>query len=78
MKISEKIQSLRDTDTMLPKINVVSQSKEEQQAEKFLESTIKFTCERYEVGRLCSKPEPNLPINYSSALGPLYSLEWKF
>ena len=38
-------------------------------------STTKFTGERYEVGILWSKPLPNLPNNYSSALGQLYSLE---
>ena len=52
------------------KINVVSQSKKEQQAQKFLESTTKFTGERYE--------EPNLPNNYSSALCQLYPLERRF
>ena len=40
-----------------------------------LESTTKFTGERYEVVMLWSEPEPNLPNNYSSALGQLYSLE---
>ena len=43
-----------------------------------LESTTKFTGERYEVGMLWSEPEPNLPNNYSSALGQLYSLERRF
>ena len=38
-----------------------------------LESTTKFTGERYEVGMLWSEPEPNLPNSYSSALGQLYS-----
>ena len=27
---------------------------------------------------LCSEPEPNLPNNYGSAIGQLYSLERKF
>ena len=40
-----------------------------------LESTTQFTGERYEVGMLWSEPEPNLPNNYSSALGQLHSLE---
>ena len=43
-----------------------------------LESTTKFTGERYEVGMLWHEPEPNLPNNYSSALGQLYSLERRF
>ena len=43
-----------------------------------LESTTKFIGERYEVGMLWSEPEPNLPNNYSSALGQLYSLERRF
>ena len=47
-------------------------------AQKMLESTTKFTGERYEVGMLWSEPEPNLPNNYSSALGQLYSLERRF
>ena len=43
-----------------------------------LESTTKLTGERYEVGMLWSEPVPNLPNNYSSALGQLYSLERRF
>ena len=43
-----------------------------------LESTKKFTGERYEMGMLWSEPEPNLPNKYSSALGQLYSLERRF
>ena len=45
---------------------------------KMLESTPRFTCERYEVGMLWREPEPNLPNNYSSALGQLCSLERRF
>ena len=58
--------------------NKYCQSKKVQQAQKFLESTTKFTCERYDVGMLWSEPKPNLPNNYSSALGQLYSLERRF
>ena len=43
-----------------------------------LESTTKFTGGRYEVGMLWSEPEPNLPNNYYSALGQLYSVERRF
>ena len=43
-----------------------------------LESTTTFTGERYEVGMLWSETEPNLPNNYNSALGQLYSLEQRF
>ena len=43
-----------------------------------LESTTKFTGEWYEVGMLWSAPEQNLPNNYSSALGQIYSLERRF
>ena len=43
-----------------------------------VQSTAKFTGERYEVGMLWSEQEPNLPNNYSSALGQLYSLERRF
>ena len=78
VKVAEKIQSLWDIETYASKINVVSQSKNELQAQKFLESTTKFTGERYEVGMLWSEPEPNLPNNYGSALGQLYSLERRF
>ena len=60
------------------KINVVSQSKKEQPAQKFFESTTQFTGERYEVGMLWSEPELNFPNNCSSALGQLYSLERRF
>ena len=54
------------------------QSKKEQQAQKFLESTTKFTGERYEVGMLWNESEPSLPKKYGSALGQLYSLEQRF
>ena len=75
VKVAENIQSWWNIETYASKINVVSQSKKEQQAQQFLESTTKFTSERYEVGMLWNEPEPNLPNNYSSALGRLYSLE---
>ena len=42
-----------------------------------LESTTKFTGERYELGMLWSEPESNLTNNYSSALGQHYSLDRK-
>ena len=78
VKVAENIQSWWDIETYASKINIVSQSKKEQQAQKFLEITTKFTGERYEVGMLWSEPEPNLPNNYGSALGQLYSLERRF
>ena len=74
VKVAENIQSWWDIETYASKINVVSQSKKEQQAQKFLESTTKFTGERYEVGMLWSEPGPNLPNNYGSAHGQLYLL----
>ena len=72
MKIAKNIQSWWDIETSASKINVVSKSKNEQRAQKFLESTTKFTGERYEVGMLWSEPKSNLANNYSSALGQLY------
>ena len=78
VKVAENIQSWWDIETYASKINVVSQSKKEQQVQKFLESMTKFTGERYEVSMLWSEPEPNLPNNYGSALGQLYSLERRF
>ena len=78
VKVAENIQSWWDIETYASKINVVSQSKKEQRAQKSLESTTKFTGERYEVGMLWSEPEPNLPNNYGSALGQLHSLERRF
>ena len=75
VKVAENIQARWDIETYASKINVVTHSKKELQAQKMLESTTKFTGERYEVGMLWSKPEPNLPNNYSSALGQLHSLE---
>ena len=78
VKVAENIQTLWDIETYASKINVVSQSKKELQAQKMLESTTKFTGERYEVGMLWSEPEPKLPNNYSSAQGQLYSLERRF
>ena len=76
--VKVNIQTWWDIETYASKINVLSQSKKELQAQKMLESTMKFTVERYEVGMLWSEPEPNLPNNYSSALGQLYSLERRF
>ena len=78
VKVAENIQKWWDIETYASKINVVSQPKKKLQAQKMLESTTKFTGERYEVGMLWSEPEPNLPNNYSSALGQLYSLERRF
>ena len=78
VKVAENIQTWRDIEAYASKINVVSQSKKELQAKKMLESTTKFTSERYEVRMLWSEPESNLPNNYSSALGQLYSLERRF
>ena len=78
VKMAEYFQSWRDIETYASKITVVSQPKKEQQAQRFLESTTKFTAEQYEVGMLWSEPEPNLPNNYHSALGQLYSLERRF
>ena len=78
VKVAENIQSWWDIEIYASKMNVVGQSKEEQQAQKFLESTTNFTGERYVVGMLWSEPEPNLPNNYGSALGQLYSLERRF
>ena len=75
VKVAENIQTWWDIETNASKINFVSQSKKELQAEKMLESTTKFTGGRYEVGMLWSEPEPNLPNIYSKALSPLYSLE---
>ena len=78
VKVAKNIQSWWDIETYASKINVVSQSKKEQQAQKFLEITTMFTGKRYEVGTLWSEPEPNLPNKYGSALGQLYSLERRF
>ena len=78
VKMAENVQAWWDIETYDSKINVVSQSKKELQTQKMLESTTKFTGERYEVEMLWSEPELNLPNNYSSALGQLYSLERRF
>ena len=56
VKVAENIQTWWDIETYASKINVVSQSKKELQAQKMLESTKKFTGERYEVGMLWSEP----------------------
>ena len=78
VKVAENIQSWWDIETYASKMNVVSQSKEEQQTQMFLASKTKFTGERYEVGMLWNETESNLPNNYSSALVQLYSLERRF
>ena len=76
--MAENVQSCCDIETYAPKINVVSQSKKEQQAQNFSENTSKFAGERYEMGMLWIEPEPNFSKNYGSALGQLYPLEKKF
>ena len=43
-----------------------------------LESTTKFTGERYGVEMLWSETEPNLPNKYCSAFGQLHSMERRF
>ena len=78
VKVAENIQTWWDIETYASKINVVSQLKKELHAQKMLQSTTKFTGERYKVGMLWSVPEPNLSNNYSSALGQLLSLERRF
>ena len=74
VKVAVNIQTWWDLETYASKFNVVSQSKNELQAQNMLESTTIYTGERYEVEMLWSEPEPNLPNNYSSALGQLYSI----
>ena len=71
VKMAENIQSWWDIETYASKINVVSQSRKDLQAQRMLESATNFTGERYQVGMLWSEPEPNLPNNYGSALGQL-------
>ena len=56
VKVAENIQKWWNIETYASKINAVSQSKKELQAQKMLESTTKFTGERYEVGMLWSEP----------------------
>ena len=46
MKVAENIQTWWDIEVYAAKINVVSQSEKELQAQKMLESTRKFTGER--------------------------------
>ena len=75
VKVAENTQTWWDIENYAFNTNVVSQSKNKLLAQNMLESTTKFTGERYEVGMLWSEPEPNLPNNYSSALGQLYSPE---
>ena len=78
VKMAENIHSWWDIETYASKINVVSQSTKDLQAQKMLESGTKFTGERYEVGMLWSEPEPNLTNNYGSSPGQLHSLERRF
>ena len=75
VKVSENTQSWWDIEIYASIVNGVRQSKKEQQAQKFLESTKKLTGERYEVGMLWSEAQPNLPNNYALALGQFYSLD---
>ena len=50
--MAENIQTWWDIETYPSKINLVSQSRKELQAQKILESLTMFTGERYEVGLL--------------------------
>ena len=63
VKLAENNQTCWDIESCASKINLVGQSRKELQAQKMLESTTKFTGERYEVGRLWREPEPNLQNN---------------
>ena len=78
VKVAENIQTRWDIGTHASKINVLNQSKKKLQAQRMLESTTKITGERFELGKLWSELEPDLPNNYSSALGQFYSLERRF
>ena len=49
LKVAENIQTWWDIETYASKINVVGQSKKGLQAQRMLESTMKFTGEWYEV-----------------------------
>ena len=57
VRVAEKIQTWWDIESYSSKINVVSQSKKDLQAQKTLESSTKFIGERYDVGMLWSEPE---------------------
>ena len=74
VKVAENMQSWWDIETYASKINVVSQSKKEQQAQKFLESTTKFTDERYERGMLWS--EQNQIFQTTTAQPLVSSTHW--
>ena len=71
-EVADNIQTRWDIETYASKINVVSQSKKKVQAQKMLESTTKFTGERYEVGMLWSKTRAKsteqLQLSFGSAL----------
>ena len=72
LKVAENIQTWWDIETYASKINVVSQSKKELQAQKMLESTAKCTGERHEVGMQVeltrAKPTEQLQLRLGSAL----------
>ena len=68
VKVAENIQTWWDIETYASKINVVSQSKNELQSQKKLESTTMFTGERYEKGMLWSEPTEQLQLSHGSAL----------
>ena len=72
VKVAENLHKLWDIETYEYKINVVCQSKKELEPQKTLESTMKFTGERYEVGMLWSEPVPNLQSRFNSALVQLH------
>ena len=57
------------------KWSVCRKSKEDEKARETLEATTKFDGEKYEVGLLWKNSKPQLPINYSSAVSQMKSLE---
>ena len=78
VKTAENIQKWWDIEAHASKFYVKSQAKKEHEAEQMLQKSTVFTGERYQVGVLWSEPDPKLPVNYSAALGQLYSLERRF
>ena len=67
VKVSKDILTSWDIEIYGFKIDIISQSIKELQAQKMLKYSTKFTDKRYEVGMLVCLPVHNLRNNYSSA-----------
>ena len=75
---TEDVNVAENIQTLVGHRNLCFQNQRRQSVKEGTADTEDATGERQEVGMLWSEPEPNLPNNYSSALGQIYSMVRRF